>query len=183
MISGDLNVDPNKPREARTQKIIDDYKTLGLHSLIKGVTCHHNDSESCVDHIVVNRDEMVQLHGIISLYANEHTLVYVVRKQPKIKHSHRFIWARSFRNFNPFLFEWDILFVDWSDVLAEQDVKLSWANFSDKLNLLMDNHAPFKKTRVSDSMPKWVTMEFIAVCDECDHHYRRYAKNKSEENK
>ena len=32
-------------------------------------------------------------------------------------------------------------------------------------------------------MPKWGTRDFIAVCDEQDHLYNRYAKDKSVENK
>ena len=36
--------------------------------------------------------------------------------------------------------------------------------------------------RISDSMPKWVTDEFIAACDTRDHHFCTYCKNKTDAN-
>ena len=53
IVIGDINIDWAKKRESKTKKLSDFYKTNGLVNLIKGVTCHHNDSESCLDHISV----------------------------------------------------------------------------------------------------------------------------------
>ena len=95
MLIGDININTMKPREPKTCRLSDFYHTLGLQNLIKEVTFHQNNSESSIDHIAVNREEMYQLHGIIELCTSDHNLVYCVRKHPKIKKSLKFIWARS----------------------------------------------------------------------------------------
>ncbi len=105
MTIGDINVNWDKKRDSKTKKLADFYKTNGLSNLIEGTTCHQNESESCIDHIAINRSEMFELHGIIELNASDHNLVYAVRKQPKIKHMYKFIWGRTFQNFNNQLFE------------------------------------------------------------------------------
>ena len=126
---------------------------------------------------------MFQLHGIIGLNARDHNIVYAVRKQPKIKRTYKFTWARSFRNFDPLLFERDVIFENWSDVIDEPNGTLAWDNFANKLVFIIDRHAPYKKLRVSDSMPKWVTREYLSACDERDALHRRYSKNKNDFNK
>ena len=183
MILGDVNVDWKRKREAKTKKLVDFYKNNGLTNLIDGTTCHHNDSDSCLDHMAVNREDMYQLHGIIGLNASDHNLIYGVRKQPKIKRTYKFIWARSYRGFDHLLFERDIIFQDWADVIDEPDSDMAWCNFSNRLISIMDKHAPLKKLRVSDSMPKWVTREYLSACDERDALHRKYSRDKTDRNK
>ena len=65
----------------------------------------------------------------------------------------------------------------------EPDSDMAWCNFSNKLILIMDKHAPFKKLRVSDSMPKWVTREYLSACDERDALHRKYSRDKTDRNK
>ena len=64
MLIGDVNVDWGRSRDGRTKKLKDFYKVAGLTNLIKDLTCHHNDSNTCVDHVSVTRDEMYQCHGV-----------------------------------------------------------------------------------------------------------------------
>ncbi len=183
MLTGDINVDWNKQRESRTKKLIDFYKISGLKNLINGVTCHNSENESCIDHIAVNREEMFELHGIIGLNASDHNLVYAVRKHPKTRKSYKFIWARSYKTFQHTVFERDIIFENWADVLDEDNVSYAWDNFANKLIKIVDKHAPVKKLKIKDSLPKWVTREYIQACDVRDSLYRTYVKNKSDINK
>ena len=116
MMIGDINVDLSKPREGRSRKLRDFYKTVGLTNVIKGVTCHGNNAQSCIDHLSVSRADMYQNHGIININASDHNLIYAVRKQPKVSKSFKYIWARSYCKFEATLFERDIIFADWSNV-------------------------------------------------------------------
>ena len=85
MVIGDMNVDLLKPREPKTRCYIDLYKRLGLTSLIKGITHHGTLHDSSIDHIVVNRAEMFEHHGIVDINASDHNLIFATRKQPKIE--------------------------------------------------------------------------------------------------
>ena len=123
---------------------------------------------------------MFQTHGIIMLNASDHNLVSAARKQPKIEKSFMYIWGRSYRNFQNVLFERDVIFEDWSDVTREGDVNVAWRCFAAKLTKIRDKHAPYKHMKVTDSMPKWVTVEYIATCDEHDFHFDEYHKDKTE---
>ncbi len=81
------------------------------------------------------------------------------------------------------MFERDVIFTDWNMVTREADANLAWENFHENLVEILDRHAPYRQMRVSDSMPKCVTREFIEACDARDHLYRVFSKNKTEENK
>ena len=37
--------------------------------------------------------------------------------------------------------------------------------------------------RITDSMPKWVTCDYISACDARDHHFRIYSRNRTEANR
>ena len=37
--------------------------------------------------------------------------------------------------------------------------------------------------KISDSTPKWVTREYIQACNDRDHFYRIYAKDKTDANR
>ena len=84
----------------KLKKLADFYKHNGLANLISGVTCHHNDSESCIDHLAVNRQDMFQLHGIIGLNASDHNLIYGVRKQLKIQRTYNIFGLGPSENLN-----------------------------------------------------------------------------------
>ena len=108
------------------------------------MTCHHNDAESCVDHIAVGRPEMLQCHGVIRMNASDHNLIYTVRKQPKVDKSFKTIWGRSYRKFEDVLFERDVIFANWDDVIHEPDANVAWNRFSERLISILDKHAPTK---------------------------------------
>ncbi len=182
MIIGDINVDWKRARENKTKKLRDYYREAGMTNLINEVTCNHNNNQSCIDHIVVARDDMYQCHGVIAINASDHNLVYAVRKQPKVEKTHKFIWARTYRRFDQTLFERDIIFSDWSDVCMEADANIAWHNFAKRLSDILEIHAPYRKMRISDSLPKWVTAEYMSACDERDHHFKIYCRNKTEAN-
>ena len=103
---------------------------------------------------------MSELHGTIDLIARDHNRVYAVRKQPKIKKSYKFMWDRTYHYFDALLLKRDVLSHDWSNVLDEGDVNMAWDNFTNSLIKIVDQHAPFKRL-VSDSLPKWVTIEYM----------------------
>ena len=182
MTIGDMNVDLSRIWDGRSKKLHDFYKIVGLTNLIKGVTCHGNDSQSCIDHISVSRADMYQSRGIININASDHNLIYAVRKQPKVSKSDKFIWACSYRRFEATIFERDILFADWTGIIQEHDAGLAWSKFSERLVNIINMHAPFQKMRISESQPKWVTLEYIAACDARDHHFDVYSKNKTDAN-
>ena len=91
---------------------------------------------------------MYQLYGIIDINAIDHNSVYAVDKQPKIEKTYKFIWARSYCNFNYLLFERDIIFADWANVTEKIEPNLAWDNFADKLVEIVDVHAPYKNESV-----------------------------------
>ncbi len=180
MLIGDINVDLLKSREPKTRSYIDFYKRQGLTSLIKGITHHGPLYESCIDHLCVNRPEMFEQHGIIDLNASDHNLVFAARKQPKIVKEFKYVWCRSFRRFEPTLFERDVLFADWREVMTTTDCNLAWDSLVHKLNSILDTHAPHMNVRIPESMPKWVTKEFLQACDERDFHLRQYRRHKND---
>ena len=126
---------------------------------------------------------MFQLHGIIGLNASDHNLIYAVRKHPKISKTYKFILGRSYHRFDRLLFERDILFTYWDDVAEEADASTAWDKFANKLTQVLDKHAPVRRMQVSDSMPKWVTREYLQACDERDFLHRKYSKDKSDFNR
>ena len=122
-------------------------------------------------------------HGIVNINASDHNLVFATRKQPKVEKSYKFIWCRSYRRFEPTIFERDVIFTYWNEVMQTQDSNTAWNLFVEKINTLLDIHVPYRNIKVSDSMPKWVTAEFIQACDEWDYHLKCYRRNKNEANK
>ncbi len=182
MLIGDVNVDVRKSREVKCRRINDFYKSRGMKNLIRGITCHHHTGGTGIDHIGVNREEMFEKHGIVDIGVSDHSLIYAVRKQPKIEKVTKFIWGRSYRSFDPLLFERDIIFHNWEHVLGNPDVNGAWDLFNEDLITILNKHAPFRRMKISESLPKWVTREYVEACDTRDHHHQEYVHNKTPEN-
>ena len=67
--------------------------------------------------------------------------------------------------------------------MLAHDSNIAWDLFVGKLNALLDIHAPFENVRIPESMPKWVTREFLQACDEHNYHLRQYRRNRAEDNR
>ena len=105
---------------------------------------------------------MFEIHGIVDLNASDHNLIFATRKQPKLEKMDKHIWCWSFCKFESVLFEQDVIFYDWTDVMQSTDSNRAWDLFVEKVNTLLDVHAPFKNIRIPESVAKWVTQEYMA---------------------
>ena len=91
---------------------------MGLVQGIKEATRSTVNSKTTIDHIITNREELYCTFGVISLGISDHDMVFVSRKKARIPHTFQYIECRTYINFDPIAFQWDIDGHNWDDILC-----------------------------------------------------------------
>ena len=138
-------------------------------------------TSTLIDHFLCNCKEMYSIHGVLDPGISDHSMVYAVRKKPKIPHNPKFVWTRSYRLYKNDFYE-DMCLVDWSDVLDAEDVNEAVNLFYLKILAIIDRHAPYNFVKIKDGLAKWVTNEFLGLLDDRRDRMKRYKKYRTPEN-
>ena len=77
-----------------------------------------------------------------SLGLSDHSMIYIVRKNKKVRVPPKFIKSRSFKNFNEHEFIETIKQSNWNYVLDKLNVEDAYNTFQDMFNNACDIHCP-----------------------------------------
>ena len=99
---GDTNCNflDNSDNDAKHLKRI--LMTYKLTQLIKEPTGTTSDTKTLIDHIIVNRTDMVSGSGVILCGISNHDAIYITKnaRRPKLKFQTKIITVRNFKKFN-----------------------------------------------------------------------------------
>ncbi len=119
--------------------------------------------------------------GVHSLGLSDHNLIYITRKNKKVKSAPRITKSHSFKNFNDIDYIDSIKNVNWDLVTNCTDVDQAWMIWKHLFNEVCNLHAPIKQKRVSTSLPEWINSDYIKLSKDRDYYYAKAHKTNDDE--
>ena len=176
---GDFNIDmldARKPYTSSLQQFISNYNLI---QPICEPTRLSTSSTSILDLFLASSNTPVISSGVIDVFISDHLPIYLTVSWLSPKCPTKSIYRRSFKHFDPNLFDNEVARLPWSvlDVFDEVDDKL--LVFNSLLNDVLSLHAPLKSIRTKKHPAPWITK---SVCDEMDRRnklLRRFRSTKS----
>ncbi len=175
VILGDFNLDIAKACNSKKVSIL--AKHSNLHQLITDYTRITENTKSKIDLAFVSNPNNIASSGVHSLGLSDHSLIYLVRKNKKIKGKPKSIKYRSLKKFNENNFIDTVKNKNWAKVLDLNDVNSALEVFSNMFNDACNTHAPIKQKLVKGAqLPEWINKDFIQLTRDRDHYYKKAHK-------
>ena len=125
-------------------------------------------SISCIDHLYCNYRSRCSMVTMIPFGSSDHNLLSYTRfsKEP-VPHS-RMIRKRSYKNFVKEDFIGDLSKIDWTPVLACQDIDTAESLFTELFCQILDKHAPWVCFQEKKNYVPWITEETLSLIKKRD---------------
>ena len=174
IIMGDFNIDLLPKRESKYKKYVQFLKTNKLTQLVMSPTRVTLRSQSLIDHIVINQEDLYIQHGVVDPGLS-HCMAFTARKKAKSPKVISHVKCRNYRNFVDIAFQNDISHIDWSDLYAQRDASISASPFQEKFLSVLDRHAIFRQR---EHAPPWLNTKYF-VSSGCQGALGKYIQEES----
>ena len=188
-VCGDFNIDVYK------EKWLDpNYSLINLSRLLKNMCDTNNFSQlvkditrvqydsvsqvtkvSCLDHIYTNAKHRCSGAVVTDFGDSDHDIISYTRFSKISSSPARIICKRNFKDFNSQNYLDDVKFIDWSDVYQCVDSGLAADCLTNKLNSVLDKHAPWVKIQQRKNFVPWLSTKTKELIKERDI-WKRKAK-------
>ena len=132
---GDFNLDISKSCNANKINKLSNHSNL--QQLINDYTRITENTKSKLDLAFVSKADKISSSGVHSLGLSDHSMIYIVRKNKKVKVPPKFIKSRSFKNFNEHEFIETIKQSNWNYILDKLNVEDAYILFKICLTMLV----------------------------------------------
>ncbi|WP_419587318.1 endonuclease/exonuclease/phosphatase family protein, partial [Thiolapillus sp.] len=163
LLLGDFNIDLSKSHSAWEST----YSLVGLHQLVNKPTRVTSTTDTLIDHIYTNRQDLLHNVSVPNIGISDHYPVLCTWSMKLPRHApkgHTTIQYRTFKRFNKDIFLFDISCAPFSNVYSfndPDDAMLAWYNI---FMPIIDKHAPLRKKRVKHpKLPPWLTKDVIGA--------------------
>ena len=174
VIVGDFNLDISKHLNSNKIKKLSNHSNL--KQLINDYTRITENTKSKLDLAFVSKPDKVSSSGVHSLGLSDHSLIYLIRKNKKVKVPPKFIKTRSFKKLNDHDFVETIKQTNWNNVLDKLNVNDAYYTFQSLFDNACDQHCPIKEKRIKGSFPEWINGDYIKLCKDRDYYFSRAHK-------
>lgn len=172
---GDFNL--NIDETCNLKKINNLAKHSNLHQLIKDYTRITENSKSKLDLAFVSNTSSVSSSGVHHLGLSDHSLIYLVRKNKKVKVPPKIIKYRSFKKFNENDFIETVKNQNWDKIFENNDVNIALEIWTNMFDIACNAQAPLKDKLVKGSpLPEWINNDFIQLTHDRDYYFRKATK-------
>ncbi len=182
VIMGDFNIDLKHPNKAESRAELSLCRSFMMKQLIQEPTRITSTSETLIDHVIINREDLYYQSGVLDVSPSDHSLIYVIRKKAKIENNITYIWARSYRKYNWASFRRQIESTCWQEVLTAETVDEAVEIFYDIFLKIIDQHAPYKWIKIKEKTAEWITNEFLSLIDTRNFRMKKYRKCRTDLN-
>ena len=172
-ISGDMNLD-----FLATKWMKPTYRLYSLTKLVQNTCNSHNFSQlvkeptramynsiskttemSCIDHIYCNYKHKVSPPRVVVCGASDHDAVSYIRYSKGPPTPARTVRRRSYKYFEEESFLADLATMDWTAVLAIDDLDAAVDIFTKMFNYVLNQHAPWIIFQLRKNFCPWLTEE------------------------
>ena len=194
-ISGDMNLDflpakwlqPSYRLYSLTRLVQNICNSYNFTQLVKEPTrimynsVARSTESSCIDHVYCNYRHRCSSPRVIVSGASDHDMVSYIRYSKGPSTPSRKIGRRSYKNFVETDYLADLGNIDWNDVLATEDLDRAVDILTEKLNFVLNKHAPWKVFQLRKSFCPWLTDETKELMKERDT-WKKKAKQLATDN-
>ena len=182
IILGDLNCD-GLDSSCREYAAINSFiREMNLQQLLKEPTRITATTESLLDVILVSDPSSVRKSGVINNPIRDHLPVYVVLKLKSPKISPHYVTVRSYKNYDPENFTFDL--ASHSDsllsVFAAPDVNSKVGIFNNAFRQVLDAHPPVKTVKIRSRPCPFVIEEIKGLMKIRNRLHRRFLLTRNE---
>lgn len=163
-IMGDTNINLLHSSSCNyAQNFLCSLQSFGLIPTIDKPTRVHNNSASLIDNIFTNKlDDEITSGNVISDISDHFTQFCIMRSPGTKLRSREKRYIRDYSHFSEDNFLRDLSDVKWQDLTSEreQNVDKLFSTFYNKLNKVVNRHAPFKpisKRKMKTLLKPWIT--------------------------
>ncbi len=153
-LMGDFNINLLNRADPNTKHLERFIKQTKITQLVSEPTRVTDRSQTLIDHMMTNRSELYNTCGVIEVGVSDHALVIAVRKKSKLKSPVTYVRTRSYRQYNKMAYYRDVRTIDWSPVLACDNVSDALELFYHILLSVIEQHAPCKYIECKDNNVK-----------------------------
>ena len=164
ILIGDLNLDflewghPEERHKSMVEKVKTEIEILGFTQLVNGMTrCWIDQKDSAVDHIWTNAHNRIISHSNTVRSGSDHNVVSVlVRLKDRVQQKQE-ILKRIKKNMDPQKLKDKMRQVDWTSLLACEDINLVNHMLESTIREAYDQEAPLRKIQCRRNYRGWVT--------------------------
>ena len=143
---GDPNIDANYLMNSKCKGCLTTVKIFRLTQHIHTRTRVTNTSGARIDHISTNWPDLYNTFSCLDFGISDHNLVFMTRKKLKVQSETTYVWARSYRKYDPVSFYNEATNIDWRQAL---DILYGPIHL-----LIIDAHATYKNIKCKgDRLP------------------------------
>ena len=157
------------------------YDLFGFRQMINEPTRETLDTSTLIDHVATNTPANIVDSGVLKILLSDHYLVYCIRKfRGFIQRQPKLIRSRRMKNFDYESFLFDLGQNDWDGIVRNSDnVHDAVQQWSTKLSLVIEMHAPLQDMRVSNKYSPWLNSDFRKLSRQRDNIKTAAVKRKS----
>ena len=167
IVAGDLNCDLLKINLDSTA-LVDLCTALNLKQLISTPTRVTEHSSTLIDVIMTSNSDVVSKSGVLETCISDHFVVYLSLNLKLPKPPPKFVCARSYRHYNPAVFNGDLSLVQWEQMYLIDDVNEKLDFFNGRFLNILEVHAPIKNMRMRNRRSPFVNKEIKALMSSRD---------------
>ena len=160
-IMGDFNInmmDRNNKYVKRLNRFSVDHN---LKQLILSSTRLNYRGGTCIDLIFTN-SVFVRDSGVLNDMISDHLPVYACRKQNRNSLKSETVTGRTYKNYNPQMFQVLIEQIDWDTLLYNCNTDVMWDCIVNGVCEILSIMCPLKTFKIPICKPDWLTEEIIA---------------------
>ena len=137
--------------------------------------------QTLIDLCITNFPDKITASGTFSLGISDHSLVYLVRKSSYPKWQiNKPVIRRDFKQFKEANFLYDLNELNFDEASHCENPNEMWYNWANKLTLVINKHAPFKKKRLGKKKSPWITPEVVSKMRQRDSLKKKFDITKDE---
>ena len=152
-----------------------------LKQLIKQPTRITETSKTLIDIICTNNERNASDTIVEPSAISDPDLIGINRKTNCQKYIPRKLFTRDHKNYDENAFGRELSLTDWHLLFSINDFNLSWNAFKDKLQQLVNVHAPLTEKMIRGKPAPWLSIGIKVAINDRDHYLKvaRRTNNKA----
>ena len=111
----------------------------------------------------VSKPDKIYSSGVHSLGLSDHNLIYLFRRNKKVKVPPKIVKSRCFNNFNEHDFIETIRKTNWDQVTSCNNIDNAYNKFQAMFDQACNMHCPLKEKRIKGSLPEWINSGYMKL--------------------
>ena len=181
IILGDLNLDYIDTNSNSHRLLVSIEEEFNLKQIVQTCTRFHRSGSTLIDVILTNIKN-TYMSGCINYNISDHLPIYIVKKRKHIVGEKKYVYCRSYRNYNKDIFQENLRKLDWSILDLLDNIEDMWCMIYKAIEYEVNCMCPYKRIKISINRPEWMNRELLEYEIHRDILFRVYKRSKTQIN-